>query len=823
MMIRKCGFLALILLFLFSGCLAILSVHADSTYQISVCPIDQYYLKGQTATFLIDGTPSAFYTLTVLDPSMNPVLTKNRQLDSNGHDSFSFTVPSNIPYGFYSVRASIPGAALSTAYITLLNTENWTPTSFPFIKTHLGITYTISAKGFEADSSSGKISLNYPSLPVSFSVNAFSNDMALVERLKNTDLGIGIDLTYAFIHSGMKIIINGSVPQATTYTFKFSVPNQILNALDRLRDGNLVFDWSDLRKAAHAFTYNQETKALTVNIPKTFSLDPYVFQDGFETGDFSAWTGRSASNGNLTQISIVTSPVHHGTYACSSYLAASGNYKYTYKLFSQSYSAMCARGYVQWANLPTNTGEAEGCLWLSNGTDFVGKQIVSARIVKNSTGQTNWGMMYMSGGSFNINNPSSPVQTGVWYSVEIRSVVSATVGEARLLINDVEVATATGFDSTGNGLIGYVAIGVYAGAANPNAFTVYHDCVVADPSAIGQEVTNTAPTIGSFAAPSTVYANKYEFFNVTANDVDGKTDLRNVTVQLNGSAQFTWLNSTGAFSEASDPSNIFTLDAANSVKTDVNTTAVTLSWKLKPYWNYSEGSVNANGTVYDAANASGAESKTGMFTFEDDLIISSVTHLPGQPAAGQQITLTGQIYYEGTATPPEDATGITAYAVRNNTATQVGSTSTFTAGAFSMSWQEGTDGTYGYDVYCVTDEATTQNSTEIIYVEKIITGQLPHDIIIPNNSNDNSTDNSGVSDLGPGWTLPIGFNLAAPILIFSCLVAIVCYDGYEKDFKLSGTSKSWSKHKGKSRKMGGLFSKRKTDKKTEWKEKKPWD
>jgi hypothetical protein len=107
-------------------------------------------------------------------------------------------------------------------------------------------------------------------------------------------------------------------------------------------------------------------------------------------------------------------------------------------------------------------------------------------------------------------------------------------------------------------------------------------------------------------------------------------------------------------------------------------------------------------------------------------------------------------------------------------------------------------------------------------VEKIITGQLSHDII-PNIPNGNSTDNSGSSDLAPGWVLPVGFNLATPILIFSCLVAIVCYDGYEKDFKLSGTSKSWSKHKGKSRKMGGLFSKRKTDKKTEWKEKKPWD
>jgi len=328
-------------------------------------------------------------------------------------------------------------------------------------------------------------------------------------------------------------------------------------------------------------------------------------------------------------------------------------------------------------------------------------------------------------------------------------------------------------------------------------------------SSVGLNWGNNPPAIGETSAPSTVYANKYELLNVTINDVDGVANFENCTAQLNSSIQLQWIRTTDTFSEAADASNYATLDASNCVKTTVNSTALTLSWKVKFGWNFTEGAIFVNGTVYDG-DTSATASSTQLFTFEDDLIISSVTHLPGQPAAGQQIFLTGQIYYEGTVTAPEDATGITVYAVRNNTATQVGSTSTFTAGAFSMSWQEGTDGTYGYDVYCVTDEASTQNRTEIIYVEKIISGgHLPYDIIIPNIPNQDNTDNSGSSDLGPGWVLPVGFNVAAGILVFSCLVGIVCYDAYEKDFKLSGIRKSWSK--------------RKRNKKTEWKKKEPWD
>ncbi|MFN3329236.1 MAG: hypothetical protein ACK40U_10400, partial [Fervidobacterium pennivorans] len=37
-----------------------------------------------------------------------------------------------------------------------------------------------------------------------------------------------------------------------------------------------------------------------------------IFSDGFESGDFSAWTGTAQSSGTVT---VVTENPHHGTYS----------------------------------------------------------------------------------------------------------------------------------------------------------------------------------------------------------------------------------------------------------------------------------------------------------------------------------------------------------------------------------------------------------------------------------------------------------------------------------------------------------------------------
>lgn len=232
--------------------------------------------------------------------------------------------------------------------------------------------------------------------------------------------------------------------------------------------------------------------------------------------------------------------------------------------------------------------------------------------------------------------------------------------------------------------------------------------------------TNSIPTIGQFEAPSTTYANKYFYLNVTINDADGIADFVNATIEISNSVILKWVNSTNTFSEYQDTNNYCTLDASNSVKTSVNSTAYKLSWKIKLTWTYPEGSVNVivtNTKVFDSQGASGSGSQSGLFTFEDDLIIhtdASVSDSRVNPS--QSITFTATIYYQGTTTVPEDVTGITAYVELSGI--QKGSDTDVTGGLSITINAESTVNSYNYNIYCVTDENSVQNQTVNVIVDR---------------------------------------------------------------------------------------------------------
>jgi len=49
------------------------------------------------------------------------------------------------------------------------------------------------------------------------------------------------------------------------------------------------------------------------NLTAVFTKTAHVFEDGFETGDFSLWTGTTRTSGETTTIS--TDDKHHGSYS----------------------------------------------------------------------------------------------------------------------------------------------------------------------------------------------------------------------------------------------------------------------------------------------------------------------------------------------------------------------------------------------------------------------------------------------------------------------------------------------------------------------------
>jgi len=249
---------------------------------------------------------------------------------------------------------------------------------------------------------------------------------------------------------------------------------------------------------------------------------------------------------------------------------------------------------------------------------------------------------------------------------------------------------------------------------------------------------NNAPTVGSFTiSNNTVYANTYALLNCTVNDADGVSDFANTTLELNGSIVLKWLNSTDTFSIHSDTNSYCSLDASNSSSTALNGTAYRLSWRVKLYWNYTEGLIDViNATVYDDEPESGSGSHADLFTFENDLIVASATYSPDKPVIEQEFLITGQLYYTGTSISPEDGSGITVYAQNQTTS----NTTTVTNGAFSITvTAPSTEGSYNWLTYSNTSGGISeQNQTVTVYIHPA--GQSPpsngfHPVVVPSQVN----------------------------------------------------------------------------------------
>jgi hypothetical protein len=131
---------------------------------------------------------------------------------------------------------------------------------------------------------------------------------------------------------------------------------------------------------------------------------------------------------------------------------------------------------------------------------------------------------------------------------------------------------------------------------------------------------NSPPTIGQFQAPATVYAGEYFFLNATINDADGVAQFVNATVELSNGIILKWDNATNTFSEYRDTYGYCTLDAAGSIKTNLNSTAHRLSWKIKLSWSFPKGYVSileSNTKVFDSGGLSAQGSYTNLFYFDN--------------------------------------------------------------------------------------------------------------------------------------------------------------------------------------------------------------
>lgn len=466
--------------------------------ELMVSTGEPYYLRGETAQVVVTGNASMQYVLSVVNPLGVIVYENIRQTNIDGLDVVNLPIPESFVSGTYMVQAVV-ASVTATTWVSIVETSGYEPQVFPYVKQHKNINFTIHAKGFQAVSPSGDLTIQYPTLPISFSVSAYANNMSFIERLRNNQLGIEIDLCYLFIHKGLKLVINGSIPQAASYTFSFQSPRNLLKKLDALQDGSLIFDWSDMRKAMQAFTYNPETNQLTVNIPESFKIDPYVFEDGFESGDLSAWTGSGIVSIGAIFGNCTTSP-HHGSYcANATSLKPADNSAKIYKNVDAA-TEYYIRSYVK----VDVALDGDGYQWIGVGYMSGSASSIAASSFNVSSGK--WGVDYYNGGWVPVwETGTSTFSANTWYCVELYTKIDGSAGVVTLWVDGVLKVNQTGLDTNDRGNIASGQLITYFLVAESDYRVVYWDCAVIDTSPIGVEAggDSSAPTYSDISASTT--------------------------------------------------------------------------------------------------------------------------------------------------------------------------------------------------------------------------------------------------------------------------------------------------------------------------------
>jgi len=193
-----------------------------------------------------------------------------------------------------------------------------------------------------------------------------------------------------------------------------------------------------------------------------------IFSDGFETGNFNAWTGTSGTP------SIITDPVHHGTYAmmCNAV-------EYAYKTLASSQPFIYHRCYVRTNTVPAS-GEYVDVMWgRATSTTIFGASV-------GYSGGVKWRLCYRNGATWTNYWTSIPAVVNTWYCVEIYWKLGASDGQVQMWIDGELAADLKDLDTDNYGNCTAVRNGVLS-EGFAGAFEVVEDCVVVADAYIGEE------------------------------------------------------------------------------------------------------------------------------------------------------------------------------------------------------------------------------------------------------------------------------------------------------------------------------------------------
>jgi hypothetical protein len=199
-----------------------------------------------------------------------------------------------------------------------------------------------------------------------------------------------------------------------------------------------------------------------------------LFSDGFESGDFSAWTGTTTTNGGT--VSVVDTVFHHGSYSCKATIPSSHSHANVYKDFTGQ-DEVYARGYFRFSALPTSNGED---IWFIEILEQTG-EVVKVSIYHDGSNLKLRAHSFITG-SYYSGVLSFSVDT--WYCVELHLDRDNSAGVLEVYLDGSKEIEQTDIDTDKGNAYDQVRAGhIYSDVVSD----VYVDCVVVADTYIGPE------------------------------------------------------------------------------------------------------------------------------------------------------------------------------------------------------------------------------------------------------------------------------------------------------------------------------------------------
>jgi len=144
-----------------------------------------------------------------------------------------------------------------------------------------------------------------------------------------------------------------------------------------------------------------------------------IFNDGFESGDFSAWTGTTVT-ADEADLSVQSTEKYQGGYGADAYIHYTSSWwlnAYCYKNLGSTHSKLYARAYFKF----TGTFPAQEITSILE-LRLSGTSPYTVICIGVNDGGNGWFIQYTDGDSKQTETVSDTVQTGVWYCLEIMEI-----------------------------------------------------------------------------------------------------------------------------------------------------------------------------------------------------------------------------------------------------------------------------------------------------------------------------------------------------------------------------------------------------------------